>query len=266
MKKYVTLLALLLVLPLSMNTIHAQERIRIMSLNMDQGQDNTLDSICRFINKFSPDVVGIQEMDIYPKRDYAPHEHGVNFIAEMMYFTSLYGIFGKAFRVPAGWDYGNAVLSANSFIKTENVPLPRFGYETRSILITTFDFKGHKICFASTHLNFDNQAIREAQIKYIAELMDKQDADIKFVCGDFNSPENGFVLDLMPGWQDALPAHKKTFSAYPENYKRSKLDYILYKSVIPLKVRDTQIECDASISDHCACFVEIEIPDIKIIH
>ena len=64
MKKYVTLLALLLLIPLSVNNLQAQERIRIMSLNMDQGQDNTLDSICRFINKFSPDVVGIQEMDM----------------------------------------------------------------------------------------------------------------------------------------------------------------------------------------------------------
>ena len=264
MRNYLTLLIFLFVLPLSLTTIHAQERIRIMSLNMNHGQDNTLDSICQFINKFNPDIVGLQEMDMYPNREYTPHQKGVNFIAEMMYFTSLYGIFGKAFR--QNWDYGNAVLAASSFTKTENILLPKFNYETRSILITTFELKGHKICFATTHLSYDNQAIREAQIKYIAELMDKQDADIKFVCGDFNSPENGFVLDLMPGWQDALPAHKKTFSAYPENFKRSKLDYILYKSVIPLKVIDTIIECDASISDHCACFVEIEIPDIKIIH
>lgn len=245
-------------------TIGAQDRFRIMSLNMDQGQDNTLDSIACFILKYNPDVVGLQEMDMYPNRSYAEHEKGRNFIAEMSEYTSMYGIFGRAWRHTGGWDYGNAVLSKNTFVKTENIILPHFGLETRGVIMSFFDFKDKRICFASTHLNYENKDIREAQIKYLKEVLERQEADIKIVCGDFNSNEKGFVLSLMDGWQDALPKNENTFSSKENFYKKMKLDYILYKSVLPIKVINADIICDPSITDHCACFAELEFPNISI--
>ena len=244
--------------------MNGQDVLRIMSLNMDQGQDNTLDSIARFILKYNPDVVGLQEMDMYPDRSYAAHEKGKNFIAEMSQYTSMYGIFGRAWRHTGGWDYGNAVLSKNTFIKTENIILPHFGLESRGIILSFFDFNDKRICFASTHLNYENIDIRTAQIQYIKQVMERQDADILIVCGDFNSNEKGLVLSLMPGWQDALPADDNTFSSQESFYKKMKLDYILYKSVLPIKVRTAKIDCDPSITDHCACYVELELPNITI--
>ena len=92
--------------------------------------------------------------------------------------------------------------------------------------------------------------------------MDKQEADIVILCGDFNTKNTGEVLNVMTNWRDALPANVNTFSTKPNFYQKMKVDYILYKSILPLKITNDSVICDASITDHCACIVDIQLPDI----
>ena len=92
--------------------------------------------------------------------------------------------------------------------------------------------------------------------------MEKQEADIIILCGDFNTKNTSEVFSVMEGWHDALPDGENTFSAKAGFYRKMKIDYVLYKSVLPLKIANAIIECDEAITDHCACIVDFEIPDI----
>ena len=102
-------------------TITAQNHFRVMSLNIDRAQENTLDSIGRFIIKFSPDAIALQELDMYPNRP----GQDKNYIAELSNVTHMYGIFGLTWKHYLGWDCGNAILSKEPFEKTENFILPQ---------------------------------------------------------------------------------------------------------------------------------------------
>ena len=244
--------------------LNAQDVLHIMSLNMDAGRENTMDSIALFINKYNPDIVALQEVDMFSARSEERHANS-NFLAELGSQTTMFSAFGKVMPINPYGSYGNAVLSKQPFLKTENVLLPMLDKtEQRGMMVTHLTFNNHRICFASVHLSYENEEIVETQLKYIKRYMDSLDDDCLIICGDYNLNHPNKVLAIMDEWQDALPKNENTFSSGKSFYRRMKLDYMLYKSILPIKVITKQIECNPSITDHCACYIELEIPSITI--
>lgn len=243
-------------LTFTLTPLAAQDTIRVMTININQGADNSLEEIGKYIKKYNPDLVALQEVDMRPNRHYVQHQKGKNFIAELSYYTDMVGVFGKAFSRPTNWDYGNAVLSKYSITKSEAIKLPnRHNYEPRVILLTTIDVNDKKVCFASVHLCVEDKATRAAQIKFIKRLMRKQKADYKFICGDFNStPTEQLVSKNLKRWTDALDEDVKTFPAQGEAL--IKIDYILYEKKSHLEVINSEIKCEDTLSDHCSCLVD----------
>ena len=209
----------------------AQDTIRIMTININQGVDASLPQISEKIRSYQPDLVAIQEVDMYPKRSYAPNQHNKNFIAELSYFADMQGVFGKAWDHPGGWEYGDAILSKYSFCKSENYILKNLkGTEPRQLLIIHVRIKGHDVCFASTHLCHENAVNRVMQMRQIKNIMKKQKEKIQFVCGDLNSDlSEDLVFTILRDWKDVLPPEEGTCSSDKAwHYKAHKYDYILY--------------------------------------
>ncbi len=263
--KKVVLQIVFIVLGIIYHTCEAQDTLRIITYNIDQGSDTTLQAIGELIRTYNPDFVALQEVDMYPSRDYVPQQHHKNFMAELSYYSNMQGVFGKAFDHPGGWDYGNAILTKHSFTKSESFKLPSSrGMETRGLLLIHTSIKGHPVCFACTHLSYESKNIRTLQLQKIKQLMRKQKENIQFVCGDFNSDiSEDIVFPIMKQWKDALPENQNTFSSQPNNsYRLYKYDYILYncKKAKKIKVLSNTIKCDEHYTDHCIGIVDIIIP------
>ena len=148
----------------------------------------------------------------------------------------MFSAFGKVSLPTSRTIFGNAILSQSPFTQTENVLLPRLANsEQRGLMVTHLVHNNRNICVASIHLSYENEDIIETQIRYIKRYLETLDDDIVIVIGDFNLSKPHQILALMDGWQDALPKHTNTFSSRKEYYQKAKLDYILYKSLLPLE-------------------------------
>ena len=238
-----------------------QDTIRIMTINIHQGTDTTLQRLGEVIKEYHPDFVAVQEVDMYPNRSDAVLARNKNFIAELSYFADMQGVFGKAWDHPGGWDYGDAILTKHSFSKSECSILTHYGNtEPRQLLLIHTNVNGHPICFACTHLCHEKPANRSAQLKQIKRIMRKQKEKIKFVCGDMNSDtKENLVHPILNKWKDALPNEEGTWSAsYGEwHYRAFKYDYILYQGKV--EVIQTLFRCQETITDHCICIADVII-------
>lgn len=262
MKKCILSIVVLLVcMQLGMQ---AQDTIRIMTFNIDQGSDTTLQAIGEVIRSYNPDFVALQEVDICPKRNYVPHQRGKNFITELGYYTNMQGIFGKAMDHPGGWEYGDAILTKHSFTQSCTYSLPSSdGIEPRQMILIHTSVHGTPICFACTHLSYENTPMRAAQLRKIKQILSKQKEKIQFICGDFNSdPSENLIPSILKQWTDVLPEGKGTFTSMPHNALQAyKYDYILYNSrrTNNIEIFHSSIHCDEHLTDHCIGIAEIII-------
>ncbi len=238
---------------------YAQDTIRIMTINIHQGSDTTLKALGEYIKQCNPDLVAVQEIDMWPKRPEAPHQTGKNFIAELSLYANMMGYFGKAWDHPGGWIYGDGILSKHPVQSVETFLLPHDsslrGSEPRQITLAHLLIAGHRICFASTHLCHMSKENRQAQMKEIRRIMQKKKDKVKIICGDFNSiPSEGLLNTTMRNWKDLLP----TDNTYPSNGNAiAKFDYIMTKKNADIEVINSFYLCDYGITDHCACVVDI---------
>lgn len=262
MKKLI--LSIIVLLVFAQLAVQAQDTIRIMTFNIDQGADTTLMAIGEVIRSYNPDFVAIQEVDMYPKREYIPHQHDKNFIAELGYYTDMQGVFGKAMNHPGGWEYGDAILTKHSFSQscTYSLPCPG-GSEPRQMLLLHTSVHGTPVCFACTHLSHENRSTRATQLRKIKQILGQQKERIQFICGDFNSdPAENLIPSILKQWTDALPAGKGTFTSMPRNALQAyKYDYILYNSkrTNNIEIVHSTIQCDEHLTDHCIGVAEIII-------
>lgn len=249
-----------------LSTVYAQDTLRIMTININQGADTSLQAIANFIREVQPDIVALQELDMWPNRWYAPAQRNRNFIAELSYYTDMMGYFGKAYDHPEGWDYGDGLLVRYPVTRVETYELPYNtslrGSEPREMIVAHISVGGHDISFASTHLCHMDSMNRVKQMKAVKQIMQRQKEKIRIVCGDLNSdPRERIVSRVMNQWYDVLPA-KKTFPSNGKPY--AKYDYILLEKKAKIQVADTFFLCNDDITDHCACVADIVLPCKKV--
>ncbi|MCR5050238.1 MAG: endonuclease/exonuclease/phosphatase family protein [Paludibacteraceae bacterium] len=232
-----------------------------MTINIHTGSDTSLVAIAEFINQYHPDLVALQEVDMWPNRPGAPEQRQKNISAELSLHTNMIGYFGKAWNISGKWMYGNGILSKYSVNKLETFLLPyndKPGSEPRALSVASITINDKDICFASTHLCYKYPENRIAQLKKINSIMMHQKEKIKILCGDFNSDSSeNLVFTTMKKWCDVLPENK----TFPSNGKAyAKYDYIMVPKRDMVVVTNTFFVCDEKITDHCACIADIVIP------
>jgi len=214
--------------------------------------DFNLEEIARVIWDADPDLVAMQEVDLYTgrtsERDLA---------SELGLLTRMVPLFGKAMSFDGG-EYGEGILSRYSFLSSKNHALPaQEGKEPRAALeVRVVLESGDSIALVGSHFDHTGEVDRVNQAARVREIL----ADIKLpvlLAGDLNaSPESQTMeilfADLKPGDEDLAPT-------YPSEKPRIKIDYILYGPPERWRVLESRVICDTVASDHCALLSVFEL-------
>lgn len=249
-KLYIGIIACLLTV-----SVQAKDTLRIMTYNMAIGLMGEMEQIGSYIHEQHPDIVALQEVDMYTLRPERTNDNSENQPVELGFYADMLPLYGKVLPHPNGGYYGLGFLSKHPVNSCTLVQLPQVEKEEpRAMLIATWTINGKNLTIASTHLSL-NKRNREAQMRHIRSYMQRFQG-IKFICGDMNSNyEEGLVAKIFHNWRDALPTGQNTYSSWNPIHK---YDWMLYKKNSPIEVINAQVDTLCNLSDHLPCYIDIE--------
>lgn len=220
--------------------------IRVMDYNVRncKGIDDDINynRIANVINRHSPDVVAIQELDSITTR-YNTYVLGV-----LANLTDMHDYFAPA-RDYKGGKYGLGILSKKPALSMNYYPLPG-SEEARVILIVEFE----KFYFACTHLSL-TEVDQIASASKIRELFATLDKPV-ILAGDFNARPQSESIKAFDEFCTLLSdASQCTF---PADQPSSCIDYI-FANDRTIKSSDFMVINEPQASDHRPLFVELEL-------
>jgi endonuclease/exonuclease/phosphatase family metal-dependent hydrolase len=240
-------------------SLYAQEstiRLKVLSYNIRFGELASLEELAEFIKQEDPDLVALQEVDCRTFRDRAPAQHGKDFMTELGFYTGMIPAYGKTILYAGGY-YGIGILSRFPLAKVERVylPLTEQGKEQRALLIAEVEYEENQyLTFASTHLDYVNTEVRQAQVKKLNEELQSQSYPV-IVAGDFNArPEHTEIVEGMKAW-GRLCNMNPTSPAHAPKYK---IDYIFGYPENSWKAIDAKTY-SSDLSDHSPISVVVEL-------
>ncbi len=189
------------------------------------------EAIADVINKFEPDVVGLNEIRGKGEReDYEAQTEILSSLTNMPYFY-----FAKAIDVHGNNPYGNAILSKIPFESVENIPIPDPDvkeegeyFEMRCLIRAKLN---NGVTVLVTHFGLNPSEHENAVKTVINSLVN----DKCVLVGDFNVlPDNPVlapIFGVMNDTEDKLVKNKLTF---PSNAPDRKIDYIFVSSDIQI--------------------------------
>ncbi|HAU30715.1 MAG: Endonuclease/exonuclease/phosphatase [Desulfotomaculum sp. 46_296] len=157
--------------------------IRVLTYNIHHGEGAggiSLTKIAAVIRKSSPDLVALQEVDMFMPRSFFANQ--ARRLAKML---GLQYVFGRA----ASWliimRYGNAVLLRGTILQHNNLVLTK-GRECRALLRTRIKTgQCPAFHFLNTHLGLSSDE-RRAQADKIAQVVSVLKGPV-VLAGDFNA-------------------------------------------------------------------------------
>lgn len=222
--------------------------LKLMSYNIHNatGLDGSLETkrIASVIDKISPEVVAIQEIDSITGRS-----RGRNLLAEIAGFAGMHHIYAPAIDFDGG-RYGIGILCKEKPQREIRVTLP--GREEQRMLLTV-EFVDY--VFACTHLSLNEQD-RLASLSIIdsvASLFDKP----FFIAGDLNvRPDDRFIELFTEKFEILSPINEMSF---PADKPDELLDYIAVRRCEGdiAVVKQSHIVDEPIASDHRPVYADI---------
>lgn len=203
--------------------------VRVMTYNIygaraSTGTPANLESLARVINREKPDLVALQEVDVYTRRT-GVHVHQAQELARL---TGMEWYFTKAIDV-AGGEYGDAVLSRFPILESKRYALPvaaDVGGEFRTIAMIRVKKEDHEFYFAATHLDHlaqeDSRLLQAAEIKKIVAGLSLP----LILGGDFNAVPGSRTIDIMRSFMSPGCLQQCAFTFPSDNPGRT-IDYIM---------------------------------------
>lgn len=247
---------ILILLFISLTTAHANSNfnmteesvtvsntLRVMCYNIhhcdppyNTGEDIEIDTIIGVIAKQNPDIVALQEVDVYTTRS-GSNVHQAKVIAERL---GMYYFFAPAINYQGG-KYGVAILSKFPISENNLLELPRPDTSGEKRVLATSKIilpSGTVFRFGCTHLDLKT-VNRQEQINKINEIALAENLPF-IVAGDFNAVEGSVVINRL----DQVFTRTCTNCPYtsPARSPKNAIDYIAY--------RDTQSKF--SVTSHKA--------------
>jgi len=165
----------------------ARNVITFGTWNIKRGDGNLLMQ-GRLVYNQRPDIMGIQEVF----QDYT-RSNVIDNLASLKTSTMAYTKFAKTIGFSNGSEYGIGMLSRYKLSDIKTYPLDSGGYEKRILMRATITINGKKVNFYNTHFSYNNAEIRAKQFEQVKEIMNKDKAKYKILCGDFNAKEAEFA-------------------------------------------------------------------------
>jgi len=240
----------------SQESVDSSRVLRVLSYNIYHGEtmkgDFDLDLIASVIKSVNPDLVALQEVDLYTGRN-----GGRDLASELGLLTRLVPLFGRAMRFDGG-EYGEAILSRSSLLSSRNHALPgEEGNEPRSALEVRMIMKsGDTIAFVGTHFDHRGEVDRIRQADRIIEILAETDLPV-LLAGDLNARPESRAMEIL--FSDLKPSSADMAPTSPSSAPRGKIDYILYGPPERWKVLESRVICDSVASDHCAFLSVLEL-------
>ena len=257
-RHYPIILILVLMLSFASIEIKAQQEnttLKVLCYNLRFGELANLKDLGTFIKSENPDIVMLQEVDIFTQREKAVHQNGKNFIAELGYYTEMMSAFGKSINYKGGY-YGLGILSKYPILSMQKIflPLVEDGREQRSLLIARIELdNGLEVTVASTHLDLKPK-IRLVQVAYINEIL-SQETNPVILAGDFNAKPGSPEISVgMKNWKKACNDDLTTSSKNPG----AKIDYIFCYPENSWNVIDSKTS-EVTLSDHFPVISVLEL-------
>ena len=256
-------LYLFVLILLSLGSCSQKETVplKIMSYNIRHGVglDTILDlsRAARIIKSQSPDLCGVQEVDMFCQRSDSIDQTG--FLAEQ---TGMKGTFGKFMDYQEG-EYGMASLSALPLLSSNIVPLPDGKYEPRSAIVQEVRIADDaSLVFANVHFDWiageEGSANRLKQAKALVKYVDAL-GKASIIIGDFNCTPGSRTMQYFAEQGYAF-AHKGADSLSYQGEHKAELDHLIYRNSEKLQISINKVVLlEAPIaSDHRPLVVEIE--------
>jgi len=261
MKRKNALLILLMLWPLGFgamcqDSVDSTRVLRILSFNIYHGEtmrgDFDLEQLARVIRQADPDLVALQEVDLYTGRS-----SGRDLASELGLLTRMVPLFGRAMPFDGG-EYGEGILSRYSFLSSRNHALPAGeGKEPRSALEVRVILKsGDTIAFVGTHFDHTGDVDRINQAARVREILVGFDLPV-LLAGDLNATPENRTMEIL--FSDLDPSSADLAPTFPSNGPRAKIDYILYGPPDRWRVLESRVICDSVASDHCALLGVLEL-------
>ncbi len=233
--------------------------IRVLSYNILHGattnKNNDLDVVARAIRNADPDIAALQEMDYRTNR-----ANRLDVTTEIAKRTDMVSIFAKAVNWDGG-EYGQALLSKYTFLKTGKIDLPTHeGNEPRiaieSLLILP---AGDTIRLVGTHL--DHQKDGTERIEQAEELNRRflNNNIPTILAGDLNDIPGSETIKILEAHWISSYDPKAPIPTFPSHAPEKKIDYIMFYPKERWKVVEKEVLCDKVASDHCAVLVVLEL-------
>lgn len=207
-----------------------------------------MDAIANVIRQQQPDVVALQEVDVYTSRS-GTTLHQAEKLATL---TGMKAYFAKAIDYGGG-EYGVAILSKFPMENMKNTPLPTddaTNGEHRTLELATLTLTGNKkIVFANTHLDAQrNDTNRHLQIKKILEVL-KQETLPVIIAGDFNAVPTNDVITQLDSYFSRSCVMGCPFTIPVVNPNKT-IDYIAYAPASKFSLVSHSVVDEKYASDH----------------
>ncbi len=212
------------------------------ALGMDRVTD--FQRVADVINRLSPDVVAVQELDSVTNRS-----KGIDVLDELSRRTLMFPTYAAAIDYDGG-KYGVGVLSKEKPLGASRVPLPG-REEARMLLVVEFE----EYFYACTHLSLTAEDRLESA-KIIIREAEKADKPF-FLAGDINAEYDSPEQELLREKFTMLNSEKE--NTFPSDEPNVCIDYIYGSNKFENWSRLTNrgVIAEKVASDHRPLYVEV---------
>lgn len=232
--------------------------LRVMSYNIRAAVESDLSQIADEIRSHNPDVVALQEVDVY----WGERSKFSDQATDLAEILDMHVFFGEIYDLPPAEGrsenrrYGLALLSRYPFQHGKNHSLTRLSSlndSTQPVLMPGFpevaiNLDGQIVNIYNTHLDYrPDPAIRKKQVEEMLELFEQRKSPVVLM-GDLNAepddPELGKLFEL---FNDSWEKSDREGFTFPADEPQKRIDYILYSN--HFEVQSAYVS-DSKKSDH----------------
>lgn len=237
--------------------------VKVMTYNIygaraSSGAPADLGAIAKVINDQKPDLVALQEVDVFTNRT----GKTVHQARDLAALTGMEWFFTKAID-QSGGEYGDAVLSRLPIKETKRYALPvadGIGGEFRSVAVIKINKEGKDFYFASTHLDHlaieDSRILQAQTLKGIVNEINTNGGLI--LAGDLNATPDSKTIGIMKSYLN-LGCLQQCPLTYPSDKPTKTIDYITFSPTNKFSVNSYLAIPYLTASDHAPIVSTITI-------